>query len=147
MSHSVDLAHMLVGPIARVVGTTETFIRERRSRAGRRTHYGRGRPGDPTGAVTNEDYAGMLCVFENGARGTFEAGRTLLGPESQMAFDLHGDAGALGWNLERMNELQVYLATDERTPATPRCSAASASRTTAPSCRAAPTGSASRTWS
>ena len=29
MSHSVDLAHMLVGPIARVVGTTETFIRER----------------------------------------------------------------------------------------------------------------------
>ena len=29
MSHSVDLAHMLLGPITRVVGTTETFIRER----------------------------------------------------------------------------------------------------------------------
>jgi predicted dehydrogenase len=114
MSHAVDLAHMLVGPIARVVGTTETFIRERPLPVpGAGTHYGRGRPGDPTGAVTNEDYAGMLCVFENGARGTFEAGRTLLGPESQMAFDLHGDRGALGWNLERMNELQVYLATDE----------------------------------
>src|SRR5215208_8520081 len=55
----------------------------------------------------------MLCIFENGARGTFESGRTLLGPESQMAFDLHGDGGALGWNLERMNELQVYLATDD----------------------------------
>ena len=114
MSHAVDLAHMLVGPIARVVGTTETFIRERPlPLPGSGTHYGRGRPGDPVGAVTNEDYAGMLCVFENGARGTFESGRTLLGPESQMAFDLHGDGGALGWNLERMNELQVYLATDE----------------------------------
>ncbi len=114
MSHSVDLAHMLVGPIARVVGTTETFIRERPlPLPGAGTHYGRGRPGDPLGAVTNEDYAGMLCVFENGARGTFEAGRTLFGPESQMAFDLHGDAGALGWNLERMNELEVYLATDD----------------------------------
>ena len=80
--------------------------------------------------MTNEDYAGMLCVFENGARGTFEAGRTLLGPESQMAFDLHGDAGALGWNLERMNELQVYLATDELHSGY-TVSAASASPTTA----------------
>jgi predicted dehydrogenase len=114
MSHSVDLAHMLVGPIARVVGTTETFIRERPLPVpGGGTHYGRGAPGDPVGDVTNEDYAGMLCAFENGARGTFEAGRTLLGPESQMAFDLHASEGAIGWNLERMNELQLYLATDE----------------------------------
>ena len=114
MSHSLDLAHMLVGPIARVVGTTETFIGERPLPVpGAGTHYGRGRPGDPVGEVTNEDYAGLLCVFENGARGSFEAGRTLLGPESQMAFDLHGSDGAIGWNLERMNELQLYLATDE----------------------------------
>jgi predicted dehydrogenase len=55
----------------------------------------------------------MLCEFENGARGTFEAARTLLGPESQMAFDLYGTGGSLGWNLERMNELQLYLATEE----------------------------------
>jgi predicted dehydrogenase len=114
MSHAVDLAHMLVGPIARVVGTTETFIRERPlPLPGGGTHYGRGQPADPVGAVTNEDYAGMLCTFQNGARGTFEAGRTLLGPESQMAFDLHASQGAIGWNLERMNELQLYLATEE----------------------------------
>jgi predicted dehydrogenase len=114
MSHAVDLAHMLVGPIARVVGTTETFIRERPlPLPGGGTHYGRGQPADPVGTVTNEDYAGMLCTFENGARGTFEAGRTLLGPESQMAFDLHASQGAIGWNLERMNELQLYLATEE----------------------------------
>jgi hypothetical protein len=30
-----------------------------------------------------------------------------------MAFDLHASEGAIGWNLERMNELQLYLATDE----------------------------------
>jgi predicted dehydrogenase len=114
MSHSVDLAHLLVGPIARVAGTTETFIRERPlPLPGAGTHYGRGRPEDPVGEVTNEDYAGMLCVFESGARGSFEAGRTLIGPESQMAFDLHASEGAIGWNLERMNELQLYLATDD----------------------------------
>jgi predicted dehydrogenase len=114
LSHAIDLAHVLVGPIRRVVGTTETFVRERPlpSPAGG-THYGRGAAGDPTGEVTNEDYAAMLCEFENGARGSFEAARTLLGPESQMAFDLYGTDGALAWNLERMNELQLYLATDE----------------------------------
>ena len=29
LSHAVDLAHMLIGPITRVTGTVETFIRER----------------------------------------------------------------------------------------------------------------------
>jgi predicted dehydrogenase len=114
LSHAVDLAHTLVGPIVRVVGSSKTFIPERPLHdpaAG--THYGRGRPGDPVGEVTNEDYAAMLCEFENGARGTFETARTLLGPESQMAFDLYGSRGALGWNLERMNQLQLYLATEE----------------------------------
>jgi predicted dehydrogenase len=114
LSHAVDMAHVLVGPIRRVVGTVETFIRERPLPApSGATHYGRGAAGDPTGEVTNEDYAGMLCEFAGGARGSFESARTLLGPESQMAFDLYGTAGALAWNLERMNELEVYLATDE----------------------------------
>jgi predicted dehydrogenase len=114
LSHAIDLAHMLVGPIVRVVGSTETFIRERPLHdPASGTHYGRGRVGDPVGDVTNEDYAAMLCEFKNGARGTFEAARTLLGPESQMAFDLYGTRGALGWNLERMNELELYLGTEE----------------------------------
>jgi predicted dehydrogenase len=109
MSHSVDLAHMLIGPITRVVGTTATFIRERPLPVpGEGTHYGRGKVDDPRGAVTNEDYAGMLCEFADGARGTFEASRTMVGPESQNAFDVYGTHGALGWNFEQMNELQVY---------------------------------------
>jgi predicted dehydrogenase len=113
MSHAVDLAHMLLGPIARVVGTTETFIRERPLPAAAGTHYGRGKPSDPTGAVTNEDYAGMLCEFAGGARGSFEASRAIIGPESQMAFEVYGTKGALGWNLEQLNELQLYLVEDE----------------------------------
>ncbi len=113
MSHSVDLAHMLLGPVARVTGTTETFIRERPLPGVGGTHYGRGHEGDPTGKVTNEDYAGMLCEFANGARGTFEASRSMVGPESQMAFEVYGTKGALGWNLEKLNELQVYLVEDE----------------------------------
>ena len=109
LSHAVDLAHMLVGPITSVIGTMETFITDRPLPKAGGTHYDRGTPGDPTGQVTNEDYAGAMVVFENGARGTFEASRAIIGPESQMAFDVYGTKGALRWNLETMNELEVFL--------------------------------------
>ena len=56
----------------------------------------------------------MLCEFASGARGSFEASRAIVGPESQMAFDVHGTAGAAGWNLETLNELRLYRATDDR---------------------------------
>jgi predicted dehydrogenase len=112
LSHAVDLAHHLAGPITRVVGTTATFIPERPLGAG--SHYGRGRAGDPHGAVTNEDYAGMLCEFAGGARGSFEASRAIVGPESEMAFDVHGTTGAAGWSLEALNELRLYRATGDR---------------------------------
>jgi predicted dehydrogenase len=114
LSHAVDLAHMLIGPIARVTGTIDTFIRERPHPAHGASHYGRGRPDDPMRPVTNEDYAGMLVEFADGARGTFEASRTMLGPESEMAFDSYGTGGAVGWNLERLNELRLYRATTDR---------------------------------
>lgn len=112
LSHSVDLARMLVGPIEKVVGTTERFIRERPIPSAGGTHYGRGSAGDPVGEVTNEDYAGMLAIFADGARGTFETSRSLVGPESQMAFDVYGTDGALSWNFERMNELRFYRRGD-----------------------------------
>ncbi|MEN9643903.1 MAG: hypothetical protein RL238_572 [Actinomycetota bacterium] len=112
LSHAVDLAHSLIGPIARLVGTGETFIRERPLPKGGGTHYDRGAPGDPTGTVTNEDYVGMMCVFENGARGTFEACRSMVGPESQNMFEVYGTKGCIRWNFEKMNELQVYVAAD-----------------------------------
>ncbi|MEM9040928.1 MAG: Gfo/Idh/MocA family oxidoreductase [Actinomycetota bacterium] len=116
LSHSIDLAHMLVGPITRVVGKAHTFITERplpRTRDGEGgTHYDRGEPGDPTGAVENEDYFGCLVEFANGAQGTFETSRAIIGPESQCAFQIYGTKGSLSWNLEKMNELQLFLVGD-----------------------------------
>lgn len=112
LSHSVDLAHYLVGPITRVMGTGETFIKQRPLPTGSGTHYDRGKPGDPTGEVTNEDYAAMMCVFHNGARGTFEVCRSVVGPESQNMFEVYGTKGSIRWNFEKMNELQVYVAAD-----------------------------------
>lgn len=115
LSHSVDLATMLVGPITRVSGTMETFIQDRPLPKAGGTHYDRGSPGDPTGAVTNEDYAAAMVTFANGARGTFESSRAIIGPESQMAFDIYGTKGALRWNLETMNELDVFIVDESET--------------------------------
>ena len=112
LSHAVDLALMLNGPISRVVGIGETFIKERPLPSGAGTHYDRGAPGDPTGAVTNEDYFGALAVFANGSHGVFEASRAIVGPQSQMAFDIYGTEGALSWNHETLNQLQVFRASD-----------------------------------
>jgi predicted dehydrogenase len=114
LSHSVDLAHHLIGPISRVVGTGETFIKQRPLPTGSGTHYDRGSPDDPTGEVTNEDYIGMMCRFSNGALGTFEACRSMVGPESQNKFEVYGTKGSIAWNFETMNELRVYVAADHR---------------------------------
>ena len=114
LSHAVDLAHMLLGPIESVVATTHTFITERPAAAGADGHYGRGSATDRRTPVTNEDYAGMLVRFAAGARGTFEASRTIVGPESQMAFDVYGTEGAITWNFERLNELRLYRRTEDR---------------------------------
>jgi predicted dehydrogenase len=114
LSHAVDLAHMLIGPIRRVTGTVETFIHERPVPPDGAGHYGRGTAQDPRRPVTNEDYAAMLVEFQSGTRGTFEASRIALGSESEMAFDAYGTRGAVGWNFERLNELRLYRATADR---------------------------------
>ena len=67
MSHAIDMANFISGPIKRVVATREIFVKQRPlPTPGKGTHYDRGKPDDPTGEVTNEDYVGALVEFENG---------------------------------------------------------------------------------
>jgi predicted dehydrogenase len=116
MSHAIDMAQYMCGPIRRVVATKETFVKERPLPVpGTGTHYDRGKPGDPTGPVTNEDYVGALVEFENGVRGTLEADRSIFGPQSSMAFELNGSKGAASWDHETLNQLQLYLPEEQPT--------------------------------
>ncbi len=115
MAHTVDMALFMVGPIKRLVSTSHTFIPERPlPLPGVGTHYSVGNPDDPTGEVTNEDYVGALVEFENGTRGTLEVSRTIFGPKNEFAFELNGTKGALSWDFERMNELQLYLPGEDK---------------------------------
>jgi predicted dehydrogenase len=102
-SHIVDLAHFLVGNITEVMGATETFIKERPLDE---------EDGAETGQVTVDDWAAFLARFENGAVGSFEATRLAPGRKAYESFEVNGSNGSLIFNLERMNELQVYFADD-----------------------------------
>lgn len=101
-AHVVDLAHLIVGPIASVVGTSETFIKERPLEES----------GRETGEVTVDDATAFLARFENGAIGTFEATRLAPGRKNHNRFEVNGSEGSLVFDLERMNELEVYFADD-----------------------------------
>lgn len=114
LSHVVDMAHLLIGPIERVTSHRHTFIRERPLPIpGQGTHFSLGKPGDPTGPVENEDYVSALVQFAGGVQGSFEACRAIFGPKCEMSFEVNGTAGAAKWNFERMNELELYLPDPE----------------------------------
>jgi len=108
MSHVVDMAHMLAGPLERVVASRKTFVASRPLAApDEGTHFSTRKSG-PRGEVTNEDYVGALAEFKCGARGALEVCRVIRGPRCEMAFEVNGVDGALKWNFERMNELELY---------------------------------------
>ena len=110
MPHAADMAQFLAGPIVRATSTKQTTVTERPLPVpGRGTHFSKGQPGDPTGKVTNEDYVGALVEFESGARGTIEISRTTFGPKVENRFEIYGTKGAIKWNFETMDEMEIYL--------------------------------------
>jgi predicted dehydrogenase len=101
-AHSIDLARFLVSEIKEVAGHLETFIRERPLADNPRRK----------GTVTVDDAATALVRFENGAMGTIEATRMALGRKNHNRFEINGTKGSVAFDLERMNELEVYLESD-----------------------------------
>jgi predicted dehydrogenase len=115
LSHAIDMAHLLAGPLDSVVGSRDTFVRTRPLPRPGGTHYDTAGADDPRGDVTNEDYVGALVRFRGGARGTLEACRVITGSQCDLAFEVHGTNGALAWSFERMNELR-YFRRDAESP-------------------------------
>jgi len=101
-AHVIDLARFLVGEIAQVTGELTTFIRERPL------------PDAPKkkGKVTVDDATMALVRFANGATGTIEATRLATGRKNANRFEINGSKGSVAFDLERMNELELYLESD-----------------------------------
>ena len=92
-SHVVDLARFLVGEPTSVSANLKTFTRER-----------------PGGTVDVDDTFAASVEFASGAIGTLEASRVALGRRNHMVIEINGSNSSLKFNLERLNELEVYTS-------------------------------------
>lgn len=112
-SHSIDLARFLVGDIKAVSAMMTTFIKQRPlPGAGAATFTAGSGGAAQMGEVTVDDAAFMVAEFENGALGSFEASRFAPGRKNYNYFEIYGSNGSIIFNLERMNELQLFRRDD-----------------------------------
>lgn len=108
IAHSIDMARFLVGEITEVSGMLNTFIKKRPELAASDARLGGQADLNRMGDVTVDDSSLFLARFDNGAIGSFEATRFALGRKNYNRFEVNGSKGSLVFNMERMNELEVY---------------------------------------
>jgi len=91
-THVIDLARFLVGEIATVSGVVRTLI-----------------PGRQV-----DDALEVAVEFAGGTVGTIEATRLALGRRNAFQWEINGSEGSLHFDMERMNELQVFRKDGDR---------------------------------
>lgn len=96
--HLISVAHYLIDDIVQVMGDIRTVHGERPD------HENAGQIGD----VENEDQANALFRFRNGVQGVIGSSRVAWGRKCHLAWEVHGSAGMIAFDQERMNELQIY---------------------------------------
>jgi predicted dehydrogenase len=100
-SHMINLAHYLCGPIAEVVGESQTVHKQRPG------------PDGKLETVDNDDQTNFLVKFESGVLGSIEASRIAAGRKMGLTYEVVGTKGSLFFDQERLAELQFYSADDQ----------------------------------
>ena len=105
-SHRIDYCHDLIGPIARVVGVTRTFVPVRS-----------GHGGGPPVPADVEDFATFIAEFapgvgvEQGTVAAFELSKVAkgrrIGGEGLDELEVYGTDGTLIYHLDRPHEVQI----------------------------------------
>jgi predicted dehydrogenase len=101
-AHIIDMGRFLIGEFSSVQAITRTFLSSRTSE-----------DGNHTADVDVDDAFAALAEFENGAIATLEATRFAAGRKNCQLIEINGEKGSLRFNLERINELEVYWTEDE----------------------------------
>lgn len=104
-SHILNLIEYLIGPFDRLIADSETFIKCR--------------PRADTGEmvdVTTDDITMLLLRTKDGAMGTVEASKLATGVNDELRFEIHGEKGAMRFNLMDTNWLEVYDTRDVAEP-------------------------------
>lgn len=113
-AHILDLSTYLLGNITTISGTTETFVKRRPLQAEATGTEGlTAKASQEMGEVTVDDAAAFMTRFESGAMGVFEASRFAPGRRNYNTFEINGEFGSIGFNMERMNELEYFSTKDQ----------------------------------
>jgi predicted dehydrogenase len=110
-AHIVDAVQFVTGQtVTSVSGTTRTFVSERpvlESSVGLT-----GTAGDQRGPVTVDDAALFSGTLSGGGLAAFEATRMAPGRKNALRFEISGTTGAVAFDLEDLNVLQVFRFDD-----------------------------------
>ena len=101
-SHIIDLARFLVGEPKSLMARTGTFITERKGASGKKEK------------VTVDDCFEAVVEYKNGAMGTLEATRFAPGRKNHNTFEINAEHGSIKFNLEDMNNLEVYMKDQDK---------------------------------
>src|SRR5438034_4700681 len=102
LSHNIDTALWLNGPITSLTAMTETFIKERKH-----TLTGKVEP------VGIDDAGLFLGRFKNGSLASFEATRYARGHKALYTLEINGEHGSAIWDLHDLHRLQWFDHRDE----------------------------------
>ncbi len=105
-SHIIDLLQHLIGPLEPTHAVKRVWTSQRRD------------AGDPARQIANvgEDFVMVTMRTADGAPGVVEASKIATGSEDELRFEIHGDKGALRFNLMDANWLDFYDLADAETP-------------------------------
>jgi predicted dehydrogenase len=102
LAHCIDTAMWLNGPIDKVTGMTETFVKERHHNITGKTEK-----------VGIDDASLFLARFSNGSLGNFEATRYARGHKALNTFEINGEHASIAWDLHDLHRLQYFDHRDE----------------------------------
>ncbi len=102
LAHCIDTAMWLNGSIDKVIGLTETFIKERE-------HNLTGKK-EPVGI---DDASLFLARFSNGSLANFEATRYARGHKALYTLEINGEKASIMWDLHDLHRLQYFDHRDE----------------------------------
>lgn len=103
-SHLLDMLYYLMGEYESILAKTHVLYSQRPGKDGKMTD------------ITAEDLVVMTAVMKNGAVGTAEASKIATGINDDFRIEIHGDKGALRFNLMEPNWLEYYDNTVKDSP-------------------------------
>lgn len=112
-AHIIDMAQFVTGSkVQSVSGLMETFVNSRPIE-GEHATLGGSSSSTERGPVTVDDAAAFTARFVDGTIGVFEATRCATGRKNSLRLELNGTLGSLAFDLEDMNVLELFDATED----------------------------------